>query len=118
MPIALLQYDPGRVQEEVVKDLAEHLPRIVANYLSVPGTNCQLTPADVNVWVNPVGLLDVNKKDLVIVVWAGLHAEREKNLDERRRDIAMAIRLRCMFAVKRTGFVWILLQPDSFEEWW
>ncbi len=115
MPIALLQYDPEKVPEAEVRYIAEHLPKIIAEHLSIPKTDGQLTAADVEVWANPNGLLDVNSKDLVVVVWAALYPERLENIDQRRRDLAMAIRW--MFSKKWTGYVWILLQPQSFEEW-
>jgi len=58
--------------------------------------------------------LDVNTKPLEITIWAGHYPTREINLDERRAKITAAVRNIIPPGVK--GFVWVLLQPGSFEE--
>lgn len=120
MPIALVRYNPYFVAESHIQCVVDCLPMMIAKHLSVPGTDGELGPADVEVWVNPTGPLDVNKKDFVIVVLAGLYPEREQNLDERRKNLAEEIRSLLPLlpgSPKWTGFLWIVLQPQSFGEW-
>lgn len=115
MPLVLVRYNPDRVPEKEVKNIVEHLPAIIAFGLSASEIEAHLQPSDVEVWVRQAERLDVNKKDFVVVILAGLYPDRERNLQARGREIAGAIR--SFFSEKWTGFVWILLQPQAFEEW-
>lgn len=120
-------YDPGELAESNIREIAEVIPELVAKHLSVPGTDGELTPNDVEVRVCPSNSLDVNTKDLEIIIFAGLYLERLANLDERRSVFTEDLRevMRIVFekevgvhvdVASWTGFVWIILSPGSFEE--
>lgn len=115
MPLALVRYNVNRVSKAEARYIARKLPQLVARRLSVPGTQGVLTRADVEVWVSTASPLDANVKDLAIVVFAGLYPERLASLDERRQMLSNDIR--CLFTKQWTGFLWIVLQPQSFGEW-
>lgn len=63
------------------------------------------------------GKLDVNTKDLEIIIWATLYPERLKNLDGRRAMIVEQVKMFLAdYDRNLSGFVWVLLQPASFGE--
>jgi len=116
MPLVLMSRDPKVIYDEVARKIAQQLPVIVAAALdtSTEDERGRLTADDVEVYVQDSTELDVNTKPLEITIWASLYPAREKNLDERRAKIAEAVRVIKPPEIK--GFVWVLLQPGSFEE--
>jgi len=117
-----------------VKKLVKNLPSIVAKALSVPGTEGELSPNDIEVKVESFGLIeeaegssgftridvsgdvlrDIHTKDIEIIIWANDYPERAKNLDQRREQIIKEVRK--FIPPDITGFVWVLLQPGSYGE--
>lgn len=115
MPLVVLCKNPEVINEEIAKKIAQQLPMIVAEALDVPeNPDGRLTKDDIEVWVQDASKLDVNSKDLSIIIWANNYPERMANLDERRAKVAKSVRQ--MKPTNATGFIWILLQPGSFEE--
>lgn len=118
MPLVVLQHKAGRILESMLAKLALTLPGIVAGALHVPeNEEAHLTPDDIEVWVQESGKLDVNTKDLEIIIWANLYTERVRNLEQRKDAIVLAIRKFLVdYDRNYSGFVWVLLQPAAFGE--
>lgn len=113
MPLAVVTRNPG-VTDEGIKPLLDHLRQIVAEELTVPGTDGELNADEIEVRVQETGHLDQNIPHVAITIWANQYPERLANLDERRRHIAQRIK---ELIPHMDGNLWILLQPGSFEEW-
>jgi hypothetical protein len=116
MPLVLMNRDPEVIDDETARKLAQELPAIVADALDISeyDKDGALTAKDVEVYVQDSTKLDVNTKPLEITIWAGYYPARQKDLDRRRAKIAEAVRAIKPPDIK--GFVWVLLQPGSFEE--
>lgn len=116
MPLVLMNRDPKVIDDELARKIAQQLPAIVANALDISAYDKAgaLTANDVEVYVQDSTELDVNTKPLEITIWAGYYPARQETLDQRRAKIAEAVREIKPPEVK--GFVWVLLQPGSFEE--
>ena len=114
MPLVVACRKPGKITDEIWKQLLQELPRIVAGAFSVPGTEGELTATDIEIWAQDGGSFDVNTKDVEIVIWAHDYPRRKADLDKRRKEVVMGV-LR-MIPGDTHGFVWILLQPTSFGE--
>lgn len=94
--------------------LVKNLPPIVAEALSVPGTEGELAPGEIEIKVESFGPRDIHTKDIEIIVWANEYIERKRNLKERQEIITRKVRE--LLPPDTTGFVWVLLQPGSFGE--
>jgi len=127
--------DQWKILRQVEK-LVENLPSIVAKALSVPGTEGELLPNEIEVKVELFGeiregknssgltyvdlrdsaevLKDIHTKNIEIIIWANDYPERAKNLDQRRKQIIKEVRK--FIPPDITGFVWVLLQPGSYGE--
>jgi len=117
MPFVWVRTNPYKIGKTQFRQLVENLPTIVAEALSVPGTDGELTPEEIEVKVETFGLFDIHTKDLEIIILAQDFPERKKNLDERQRLITGKVRRLLSPSVTGiTGFVWVLLQPGSFGE--
>lgn len=125
MPLVVVQYKSGRLKEDILQKLAEGLPKIVAKALHVEeNPAAHLTPNDVEVWVRKSGKLDVNTKDLEIIIWAKSYPERLQNLEERKDAIVRSIRAAFWgrqiidrdldLSSFSGGYVWVLLQPAAY----
>lgn len=116
------------------KKLVKKLPCIVAEALSVPGTEGELSADEIEVKVelfssirevkNTAGftcldtskdvMKDISTKDIEIIILANYYPERNKNLDERQKIILN--RVKEFISPEFSGFVWVLLTPSSFGE--
>ena len=119
MPLALVQYKTNRDLESFVEKLALLMPGIVAPALDMPGyanSDYRLTPDDIEVWVTESGKLDVNTKDIEVIIWAHEYPERRVNLEERKNQIIRGVREIAIVCGRTdiSGFVWVLLQPSAF----
>lgn len=116
MPLILMNRDPKVIGDELARKIAQQLPAIVADALDISehDKDGALTANDVEVYVQDSTELDVNTKPLEITIWAGYYPARQENLDQRRAKIAEDVRAIKPPDIK--GFVWVLLQPGSFEE--
>lgn len=104
-----------------INKLAKALPEIVALALSVENNpEAHLSPADIEVWVHRANELDVNAKNLEIVIWANLYPERLANLNEREERIRNFVKKFLADVipggVSASGFVWVLLANGAFGE--
>lgn len=118
MPLVVMNCKKGRLLGDMIGNLANELPAIVARALHVEkNLKGHLTSEDIEVEVRESGPYDVNIKDLEITIWANDYPERLANLDKRREEILSGIRefLRD-YDRNLSGFVWVLLQPASFGE--
>ena len=118
MPLVVIQYAARPISRQVLIRLVAALPDVVAAALDVPGLpEGRLTPEDIEVWVQESGDLNLNIKDLEIVIWANLYPERLENLTERNGIIASFVRdfLR-KYGSGLNGYVWTMLQPAAFSQ--
>lgn len=118
MPLVVVQHKVGRILEDMLQKLAESLPEIVAKALSAEeNQDACLIPSDVEVWVQESGKLNVNTKDLEIIIWANSYPERLRDLERRKDMIVRAVRkFFADYDRNLSGFVWVLLQPTAFGE--
>ena len=114
MPLVLITRGP-RVTDEELQPLLESVCQIVAEGLTVPGTEGELNADEIEVAVTEAGPLDQNMKDIAIIVWANVYPERLENFDDRRSQIAG--RMMARLPGKYSGSLWVLLQPGSYQEW-
>lgn len=118
MPLVVIQYKRAFLYKDSVHKLAKKLPEIVADALDAgQGGNkeASLFPREVEVWVQESGALDVNTRDLEIIIWANSYPERLKNLEQRKNKIVRGVRK--VLGTRNSslsGFVWVLLQPGAF----
>lgn len=118
MPLTLIQYKPSRFTEEGIQMIASQMPKIVASALHSPrdGEAASLVPNDIEVWCTESGKLDVNTKDLEIIIWAQEFPDRKATLERRKDEIIRDVRK--LFSKngggRIPGFVWVLLQPTAF----
>lgn len=117
MPLVVIQHKPGRVLDDMLQNLAKKMPEIVADALSADAPGAELTSTDIEVWVQEGGKLDVNTKDLEIIIWATSYPARLENLDFRKEMIVQQVKtFLADYDRNLSGFVWVLLQPASFGE--
>ena len=97
-----------------IKPALKALPKIVAEYLSVPSPDGELTPNDVIVKVNEQGDHDYFPEYFEVVVEAQEFPERLVNLNERAEKIAE----RLYFLTPQNIFpsVWLTLKKGVFVE--
>ena len=120
MPLTLIQYKKGRGLEKLAEDLARELPDIVAPALTLPEQERlegQVTPDDIIVWCVEGGKIDVNTKDIEILIWAHDFPERKANLEARKDAILSGVRdFLAGYDRNVSGFVWILLKPTAYGQ--
>lgn len=81
-PIVVLQYKADRELEPLAERLAAQLLEIVATVLNAgydvarAEQSFRLKPSDIGVLVQQSGELDVNVKDIEIIIWAHARSER------------------------------------------
>ena len=75
-----------------LKMFTKHLAKVVAEALSTPGTEGELTARDIEVEVREFGKYDVNQADVEIIVFANEYPERLENLEKRRKKIENNVR--------------------------
>lgn len=114
MPLVVVNRNPEVLTDELLKSLVASLPSFVANVLTCNDPGGDLTPQDIEVWVQDFGPHDINTKDVEIIIWANLYPERQKTLELRRRFLCSELRF--LLPKEIGGFVWILLQPASYGE--
>ena len=117
MPLVLIKKDELVYDDTDINfiKLINFLPDVVAEALSVPGTDGELTPAEIEVCVSDFNILDRYSKPLMIIVMSNEYPERLQNLEKRASFIAAEIR-------KQTGiqsgfFVWVHLVKGAFVEY-
>lgn len=118
MPLVVIQYKDGYLNKDMVRGLAESMPRIVADALdagSPENREAYLSSSDIEVWVQESGKLDVNTRDLEIIIWANSYPERLVNLEQRKNAVIRDVRhVLGNYDRNLSGFVWVLLQPGAF----
>lgn len=122
VPIVVLQYKGGRALEPLATGLASQLPEIVSSFLNKGHPeHYHLKPSDISIWVQQSGELDINTKDIEIIVWAHARSERAMwrlyDCGNRDDEIVNDVRkLLSDYDRNVSGSVRILLQPIAFEE--
>ena len=118
MPLVLIQYKTGQKLEDIARTLALQMPSIVAPVLDASeqeGDAGRLTPDDIEVWCTESGALDVNTKDIEIIIWAHEFGSRKTTLEQRKEEIIKRVReVLSLWDRTVSGFVWVLLQPTAF----
>jgi len=114
MPLILIKRQLS-VTDQDLKPLLNVIRPIVAQELTIPGTDGELNPDEIEVEVRHVGCLDQNSLAIAITIVANEYPERLRNLEERRQLIGQ--RLRKWLPSGIHGSLWVLLQPGSFETW-
>jgi len=122
MPLVELRYKPDCDLEDVVSLLALALPHIVAPHLSLPEREALdglVSSKDIIVRCSRSSKVDVNSKDLEILIFAHDFPERKANLEKRKDAIIAGIReflTNYDPNLKISGFVWVWLVPTAFGE--
>lgn len=123
MPLVLFKHAYLGAHPRAVADIAQALPSLVAEALTVEEADGQLAPEDIEVWVLPENPGDVNPYHLGIVIFAQEYPSRRAKLDEARAYIIRGLEtiVPDAFAdygdlTSKRGFVWVLLGPGSFGE--
>lgn len=107
-----LQSDAVDSTEQFLRPFLRELPEIIAKALSVPGTEGELTPEDIEVKFEQFGDLDIHQKDVEIIILANDYPEIRKNLDFRTKQIYFQV---CtLLGQDTTSFILVLLQKGSF----
>jgi len=107
-----MRSDEAKSTEPFLRPFLQELPGIVAEALSVPGTEGELTPKDIGIKVEEFGDLDIHQKDVEIIIWANDYPERREYLDQRTKRIYFQVM--ALLGQDTTSFVWVLLQKGSF----
>lgn len=118
MPLVLLKKDGKRFNREPGKfllwEMVNKLPSIIADALSVPGTEGELTASEVEVYVSDFGPLDIHNQPVEIVVFANEYPERLANLKERRDKITGKLK---GFSIIEQGYsLWLNLIKGTYAE--
>lgn len=123
MPLVLVKHARLGMHPRAVADIAQALPALVAEALTVEEADGQLAPEDIEVWVLPENPCDVNPYHLGIVIFAQEYPSRRAKLDEARAYIVRGLEtiVPDIFSdygdlTRKRGFVWVLLCPSSFDE--
>ena len=110
------QYKGTKLVSSIVRELALQMPEIVHTALAYgEGSVPALTIDDVEVWCDQAGNLDINIKDVEILVSAPDSHELRMTL-ERRKDVVVNL-VHDFFSYSRCyvhGFVLVQLQPSAF----
>lgn len=117
MPLVMVKRNTNKMPDTIYVHITRYLREWTAEALSVPGTDGELTPQDVEIWDSYRGVLDRGEADLQVVIFADKYPERVADLDKRQgwisRKLATFLKGSGVEGVR--GFVWILLQePTSF----
>ena len=118
MPLVVVKHKAGRMLDDMLADLADALTEIVADALHTPeNKGGELSPNDIEVWVQESGKHDIDTKDLEIIIWANEYPNRLANLVDRKDRIVRAMRkFLADYDRNLSGFVWVLLQPAAYGE--
>src|SRR6185436_575540 len=114
MPLVTIKRNPDQISDQIIKNLTNILPSIIADTLSVAGNKeAQLTKDDIEISVTEHGHLDVNVLPLQIAIFANDYPERKATLKERTDEIARRLQeiLPTDLVGKQKAFVWVLLVP-------
>ena len=117
MPLVILKYRTYRGLNQIVKNLADELPMIVASNLSTGIVHeGHVEPADIIVEPVPASDLSVNEKDIEIYIISHDYPARRVNLEERnRRMFEKVLSFLADYDRNVSGFVWTLLMPTAFK---
>ena len=119
MPVVLLRYKANRLNMKTMQMLTAALPKIFADALDVPeNPGARLTPADIQIWPMKSDELDVNVKDLQMMMPLHAFPERIANLEERKDKIMHQVRELLADQVAFgggpiEGWVWLLPSNDT-----
>jgi len=116
MPLVVVNRNPETVSDELLREILANLPAIVAGRLTCEDPGGELTVEDVEVWVRNSGPIDVNTKDLEIIIWANLFPDRLVNLGYRNSMMCFDLSQSAHIPIRIKGFIWTLLQNGSFTE--
>ncbi|MHB8913550.1 MAG: hypothetical protein ACYC4I_00895 [Minisyncoccota bacterium] len=121
MPLVLIQFKQKSL-EFTARRLALQMPRIVAAALDVSdqeGEAGRLAPDDIEVWCQEGSDINVNTKDLEIIIWTHDFPSRRARLEQRKNEIVGHVHelISSLCSSEVSGFVWILLQPTAFGAW-
>lgn len=90
MPLVLLQYKQGRELKELAEQLAQALPEIVAPHLNIVGRERHdggVTPDEIIVRCSESNPMNVNTRDIEMIILAHEFPERKANLEDRKNGI-------------------------------
>jgi hypothetical protein len=118
MPLVLMKKDGERFTDDsfYIISLKNNLPTIVAEALTIPGTEGELSFLDVEVYVSDFGSLDTYNKQIEITILANKFPERLKNLKERHNKIINSIKTLTPGAVIGEISVWLNLIDGVYGE--
>lgn len=113
MPKVFVRHTLEALPETIIKQLCESIPRLVADGLWVVGG--ELEAGDVSVDFSLFGPHDVHGRDVEIEVRANYYPERAEGLNEKARELALAIHQSTASGL-RSMSVWITLAHGGYFE--
>ena len=120
MPEVIVRYQVGFLREADIDSLRTLIPEIVAQHLSVPGTDAELTPSDIEVIFQEAGKFDVTQEYVFrMTISSNYSPEREAICKKAKSAIADRLSEEDFFLRKtilEKAFVWIRLSPGWFIE--
>ena len=117
MSLVRIARDPVLVSDPRLVHLLTDIRQIVADALTIPGTDGELHSHEIEMEVRDFGSFDQpGKYSLEITVLANEYPERRANLDERREKIIAGVKDALPNFPPGRGYVWVLLMPGSFGE--
>lgn len=117
MPLAIITYRPNSTITHLVCGIAEVLPSIIAQTLSIPEhPHASLSEGDTEVRLVASSGLDLNVPEIAIQVFANDYEGRRANLSERTVEICKLLRESKAWFPSMDGhiYVWVMLCPGSF----
>ena len=119
MPLAVITHDPNKEGVgKIATSIADILPGIVAKTLSIPGhPHADLGDTDTEIRVQTYGPFDKNIPSIGIQIFANDYPERNKNLEERNKEIATLINESGLIPEEYKGkiYVWTMLFPAAYN---
>ena len=105
MPFIWIRVKPqerGGTKVSTQEKIVEVMPKIVSEALSDRGPAGEvLRPDDIEVKIEPFGPMDINTKDIEIIIWAGDNPERRRSLYQKRVSISNKLTAFIIFLTPR-----------------
>ena len=121
MPEVKVRYRSAVVPEDVVNQLCDALPKIVAEALTCDDPYGELTPDDIEIYPARMNHLARSKYDLEIRVELNDYRSRRLTLEQRAHQIAIGLRMQFndiygVGKVRPKAWVWVRVCPGEWVE--
>lgn len=115
MLLVQVRYKRSKITELTVGSLGYNLQKVIASALTEPDSDEPFEPEDVVVWVNEVGPLDRQSKDVGIVIHAYDLPSLEPSFFD-RADVAIAREVRVTLGEEQSYFIRLILCKGGYIE--